>query len=113
MMVFRGRATSFAYLKFIWKISQRPAGAPGTARGRRAVRGGGPDSVLPDLRSGGLQLAGRGLAGALVAFEFEGDLLAFVQRAQAGALHGGDVHEHVRAALVRLNEAEALLAVEP
>src|SRR5690606_32464496 len=47
------------------------------------------------------------------ALEFEADLLAFVQRAQAGALDGRNVHEHVLAAVIRLDEAEAFLAVEP
>jgi len=33
------------------------------------------------------------------------DLLAFLQRAEARAFHGADVHEHVRAALIRLDRA--------
>ena len=59
------------------------------------------------------ELAGGGLARALVALEFERQLLAFAQRADAGALDGRDVHEHVRAALVRLDEAEAFFGIEP
>jgi hypothetical protein len=41
------------------------------------------------------------------------DLLTFVERGKASALNGRDVNENVRAALVRLNEAETLGRVEP
>src|SRR3954464_1400678 len=41
------------------------------------------------------------------------DVLAFVQRAQAGALNSRDVHEHIFAAARRLNEAITLRRVEP
>src|SRR6266700_3658040 len=40
-------------------------------------------------------------------------LLAFIERTHAGTLDGADVHEHVVAAIVGLNEAEALCRVEP
>ena len=57
---------------------------------------------------------GRGhLAAALVALDFEAQLLAFVQRHHAGAFHGRDVHEHIAAAVIRPDEAEALLRIEP
>src|SRR5260370_42585570 len=36
-----------------------------------------------------------------------------MERAQAGALDGADMHEHVVAAIVGLNEAEAFCRVEP
>jgi len=49
----------------------------------------------------------------LVALQLEAELLAFVERGHASALDGGDVDEDVGAAVVKLNEAEALLAVEP
>src|SRR5690348_3902326 len=65
------------------------------------------------LSSGGLQLAGGHLAAALVAFQFEAHLLALLQGAQTRALDRRDVHEHVRAAGVRLDEAEALGGIEP
>src|SRR5690606_37105102 len=63
--------------------------------------------------SSGLQLAGGHLARLVVAFQFEGDLLAFDEVAHAGALYGRNVDEYVRAAVVRLNEAEALGGIEP
>src|SRR5947207_8402482 len=40
------------------------------------------------------------------------DLLAFHQRAHAGALDCADMHEHVLRAVGRLNESEALLGIE-
>src|SRR6478609_9034486 len=48
------------------------------------------------------------LGGDLVA-----DLLAFVQAIEAGALDGADMDEDVLAALLRLDEAEALGGIEP
>src|SRR5580658_3926924 len=60
-----------------------------------------------------LKLGGRHLAALFVALEFEGELLALVQRAEARTFHGRDVHEDVGAAVIRLNEAEALGGVEP
>src|SRR5208282_3076822 len=59
-----------------------------------------------------LQISRRGFA-LLALFELEADLLAFVERADAGFLHGGDVDEHVLAAAFGLNEAVSLLRVEP
>jgi hypothetical protein len=45
--------------------------------------------------------------------QFVADLLAFVQRADPGALDGADMDEDVLAAVIGLNEAEAFLTVEP
>ena len=64
-------------------------------------------------RSGGLQLAGGHFARLVVAFHLVADLLAFDDFAHAGPFDGGDVDEHVRTAVVRLNEAEALGGIEP
>src|SRR5262249_367958 len=41
------------------------------------------------------------------------DDLTLVERSQAGALHRGDMDEHVSAAALRLNETIALRRVEP
>src|SRR5580658_4707554 len=75
----------------------------------------GAASAAPSVGSilDGLELASRHLAVLLVPFELEADLLAFAERAEAGAFHGRDVDEDVRAAVVGLNEAEALGGVEP
>src|SRR5438876_421809 len=48
----------------------------------------------------------------LVRLDLEGDALPLGEILQPGALHGGDVHEHVAAAVVRLDEAVAAFAVE-
>src|SRR5262245_24520117 len=40
------------------------------------------------------------------------DLLAFHEAAHAGALHRADVHEHVLAAVARLDESKAFLGIE-
>src|ERR1043166_8076655 len=48
----------------------------------------------------------------LVGLDVEVDALAFVERFQPGALDCRDVHEHVAAAIVRLDEAVAPLRVE-
>src|SRR4051812_21827533 len=40
------------------------------------------------------------------------DLLAFHQRAHAGALDGADVHEHILRPIGRLDESESLLRIE-
>ena len=67
--------------------------------------------VAPALQ--GLDLRGGHLARALVFFHLEADALAFLKAGETRALNGGDVDEHVRAALLRLDEAEAFLLVEP
>src|SRR5580658_6613106 len=59
------------------------------------------------------QVGGRGLAGAAILLDVVGDRLALVQPPPAGAFDGGDVDEHIVPAVVGLDEAEALLRVEP
>src|SRR3954468_7647082 len=79
----------------------------GTASHRRSGR------AFVHVRSGALQV-GRGLlAGAPVGLKLVGNLLTLSEAAHACALDGADVHEHVLAALIGLNEAVALLFVEP
>jgi len=58
-----------------------------------------------------LDVAHRGLAGAAVDLCVERDFLTLVKAANAGAFQSGRVHEHVLAAVVRLNKAETLLIV--
>ena len=60
-----------------------------------------------------LDVADGDLAGAAFFLGIEGDLLAFDQPAHSGALERSCVDENVLAAVVRLNEAEAFLSVEP
>ncbi|EGP54090.1 hypothetical protein Agau_P200306 (plasmid) [Agrobacterium tumefaciens F2] len=66
---------------------------------------------IPTLR--GLQIGGRHLARLAVALELETNLLTFDEFAHSGALDGRDVNEGVSAAVVRLDETEALGGIEP
>jgi hypothetical protein len=59
------------------------------------------------------EAAGRRLSSAAILLDFEIDLLAFNEVRHASTLNRGDVDENVRAAIVGLDEAEALGAVEP
>lgn len=58
-----------------------------------------------------LDVADGSLAGAAIFLRIEGDLLAFDQPTHSRALKRGGMNEDVLAAVVRLNEAEALLVV--
>src|SRR5205814_8059881 len=77
---------------------------------------GGAEAPPPTLRAwgyllGGLEIHGRRtatLCGDLVV-----DLLAFVQPVKARTLDSADVHEHVLAAVGRLDEPETLGGIEP
>jgi hypothetical protein len=60
-----------------------------------------------------LKVAGRHLARLCVALKFVAQLLAFDDFAHSGALDCGDVNERISAAIVRLNEAEALSGIKP
>jgi hypothetical protein len=64
-------------------------------------------------RSRGAQIARRGLTGSAVGDEIESDLLPFVEPGHPSALDRADVDEYVVAAVIRLDESKALLAVEP
>jgi hypothetical protein len=44
---------------------------------------------------------------------FEAYLVTLIEGAQASALDGGDVNEHILAAVVRLNKPKALGPIEP
>src|SRR5208282_595378 len=59
-----------------------------------------------------LQIGRSRLAAAAVRFDVERELLSLIEVAHASALDGGDVNEHIRAARVLDDEAEALLGVE-
>jgi hypothetical protein len=70
----------------------------------------GFDFKANDRGSNHLEISS-GLLAAL-GHDFEADLLALVQRAHTSTLHCRDVHEHILRAIVRLNEAVALLSIE-
>ncbi len=56
------------------------------------------------------EIAGRNLAATIDELKFQ--LLTFGKTFQAGTLYRADVHEHIIATLIALNEAEALGCVE-
>jgi len=60
-----------------------------------------------------LELIGGRLAAALVLRDLVAHLLAFAEITQAGALDRADMNENVRAAIIGLDKAEALLTIEP
>lgn len=62
---------------------------------------------------GRLQLASGRLAAPRIALDLEAELLAFLDRAEACAFDGADVDEDILAAIIGLDEAEALGGVEP
>jgi hypothetical protein len=59
------------------------------------------------------ELFGRKLSTSLVGDQFEGDLVAFAQLAQARALDGADMDESVLAAVIRHDKAETFFGVKP
>src|SRR5580704_13753615 len=75
-----------------------------TANGRQRPRVG--------RNSDRLQVDGRSLA-LLALLELVAELLALIEIAHPGPLDRRDMHEHIGAAGLRLDEAEALLGVEP
>jgi hypothetical protein len=66
-----------------------------------------------DTDLSGLKVASRHFAGLAVTLQIETDLLAFDELAHSGAFNGRDMDERIGAAIVRLNEAEALGGIEP
>src|SRR6476619_5367949 len=63
--------------------------------------------------SGGSEVGCRGLAVLRIALSLEADALALVQGAEARALDCRDMHEDVRRAVFRRDEAETLDRVVP
>jgi|SRR6185312_2644994 len=61
----------------------------------------------------GAQIFGRRFAAATISDDIEGDLLSLIEGAHSGALDRADVDEHIIVAVLRLDKAEALLAIEP
>src|SRR5262249_61114803 len=73
------------------------------------IRGQGATAI----RSGTAQIARRRFAGPAIKCHLEGDLLSLVEAVHSGAFDSADVHEHILAAVIGLNEAEAFLAIKP
>jgi hypothetical protein len=73
-----------------------------------------PRRVAPHIDAGsGCLKVGRGsLAGAIFGRNLVAQLLTFPDFGEAGFLDGGGVHEYIRAACGRLDEAEASTVIE-
>ena len=71
------------------------------------------DNVIRRSRLHRAQVLGGRLTALPISDDIERDLLSFAERAQAGALDCADMNEHILAAIIRLDEAEAFLAIEP
>src|SRR6185503_8961073 len=111
------KASSIA-VAFNEKSPARPLTRDGAGPGRSAL----PPPVHPWSAGNGTairrsadgpEIVGGQLAVALVRHEIELDLLAFDQMTEASALDGAYMDECVLAAVVGLDEAEALLRVKP
>jgi len=63
------------------------------------------------LRLDGAQIPCRGLSA--LGHNVERDFLSLIEATQPGAFYSADVDEHVLAAVIRLDESKAFLAVEP
>src|SRR5215813_13173116 len=91
-------------------------GYPEGARAEKRSASRKPSVVTSvDLDQSGRRLRGLQIARRLLAplgHDVVADLLAFHQATHAGALHRADVHEHVLAAVARLDESKAFLGIE-
>ena len=67
----------------------------------------------PSRRSSNLQIFGAAFAASGIDLDLKRYLLALGQVGQSGAFYGADMNEYIVAAIIWLNEAKSLLAVEP
>src|SRR5258706_3464601 len=82
--------------------------------GRRLVGGLRDQEVgFSGGRSDGAQIVRRGLTRLSVSNNVEGDLLSHVEPMHPSAFDCDDMHEDILAAVIWLDEAEALLDIEP
>src|SRR5260370_29760867 len=105
-----GRKPREVHFAAIFKIKPRAwepdAGPPAS---RWVIR----ISDFSRCRSDGAQIFSRGFARLWISNNLERDLLSLVEPVHASAFDRADVHEHILAAVIRLDESVALLAVEP
>src|ERR1700741_5215718 len=64
-------------------------------------------------RSNDLQIVRRGLSCLSIGDNVESDLLPLIEETHASAFDRTDMHKDILAAIIRLNEAEAFLVIEP
>src|SRR5262252_4022120 len=100
-------ALEFAFLR-PWLSRRRAYGKTLGVKDAERCHFGGSRPIQASLR--GLQIGRRLLAP--LGHDVVTDLLAFHKAAHAGALDRADVHEHVLAAVARLDESKAFLSIE-
>src|SRR5262249_7138581 len=79
---------------------------------RAAVCAPGPKRPGGCRSAGDDEVDGLRTLALFIGLDVEGEALPLAQRFEPGPLDGGDVHEHVAAAIVGLDEAVAALGVE-
>ena len=85
----------------------RTTNLAGTFRGQGLIWLWGRD------RSGGAQIIRRGFSGPPICDDLVGDLLPLAEAVEPRTFDRTDVHKDILAAIIRLNKAKTLLAVEP
>jgi hypothetical protein len=111
--VFSGRSRSLCHARRFLEVEKTPR-----LKTRRGAMNHMPAPVRrnygpPSQRSEGTQILGRGLARFSISNNLVGDPLSLVESLQPRAFHRANVHEDVLAAVIRLDESKALLAIEP
>ena len=81
------------------------------AEPRRLGETGKPLSLV--ILSDGPQIVCRRLACPSISNDLKRDLLSLIEAIHPGTFDGADVHEDILAAIIRLDEAEAFLTIEP
>src|SRR5262245_61322862 len=82
------------------------------AAGVKATIEDAPTRTPRDRSAGDDEVDGLRAFAFLVGLDIERDALSFGQRLEPGTLDGGDVHEHIAPAVIRLDEAVATLGIE-
>src|SRR5579862_7949051 len=107
---FRARAQLFSC-----RSSSHPDPEPAKPARSRDRAGLRPSQYIREManNSSQRQVICAHFASHLVGLELEVDLLPFRKPGKTGPLDGTDVHEHIASAIAGLNEAKALLTIEP
>jgi hypothetical protein len=97
------RQTGSPSFNFVWKSAQNHL--PAHLCGQELWRS--------RSRWDGTQILSQGLARPSICNNLERDLLSIVEAIHPGTLDRADVHKDIIPTVVRLDEAEAFLAIEP
>jgi hypothetical protein len=95
-----------------WLRIHRRTNALPEAHDERAARRPQRPSNIGRPKSSSAQILRRGLARLSISDDIKRDLLSLVEAAHPGAFDRADVHEDILAAVIRLDESKAFLAVK-